>query len=345
MYFGMNFIQVHGGGINQLFLFPELSKFFTRWGFVCNHVFAGITGYGLASKLSQKESISDVWRVYYEREVSLISTAVPLYIIASIVFIVTCGGVSKYLGIYKNHSIVANIILDMFGCADIFKLNMMNPTWWYFGVSYFFVTALCTLILGLRYIKIDKKLAYIVAYCALVAMLFIKPFLYGNVTLSCLTGVLIYKFDIVTRISKTFENRKNVVVGRTVEMVCILIAFLLWYFLARHLDTHFVSAIILPPVFMLVVTDYIQHIPVAKNVLAFIGKYSAYVFMIHTFIYNIFTYSSDFVYSFKYAIVTYLLVLGISLCTGIFIDCVEVKLGYKCIIEKLKEIKHAKVLQ
>lgn len=165
-----------------------------------------------------------------------------------------------------------------------------------------------------------------------------KPILYGDMVFSALSGFLISQDDIVGRLS-FFGNKlaKSKTIGHITEILFLCIWVIGWYGLVQIIDAHLVSAVMLPLPFMLLATDCLQYVPGINNGLAFVGKYSAYIFMIHTLIYSVYPFARDFVFSFEYAVITYFLVVGISLMIGIIIDKVEYIIGYKKIIELAKE--------
>lgn len=74
-------------------------------------------------------------KLFCQRGISLLSVFIPVYI--SISNIYNGWGVMAYYNIYfqGNHrKAILNLMLDMLGWADAFKMNLLNPTWWYFSV-------------------------------------------------------------------------------------------------------------------------------------------------------------------------------------------------------------------
>lgn len=184
-----------------------------------------------------------------------------------------------------------------------------------------------------------QKNGYAFVWVFLFALMVAKPILYGSMVLSALSGFLIFRYDIVGRLSLLFTNKHtpNKVLGRIAEILSLCIWAIGWYGLVQRFDAHLVSAVMLPLPFMLLAKDFLQYIPGINSGIAFVGKYSTYIFMIHTLIYNVYPFARNFVFSFEYAVITYFLVVGMSLIIGIIIDKVECIIGYKKIIELAKE--------
>lgn len=67
--------------------------------------------------------------------------------------------------------------------------------------------------------------------------------------------------------------------------------------------------------------QYVIRIPILKNILAFLGKHSMNVFLIHTFIR--YTFFADFTYSFKYFWLIALVLLAISLGISVVLELIK----------------------
>lgn len=88
-------------GRAQKFFISDLTKFFTRWGFCCNHVFSAITGYGIAAL----ERNNRPTKLFLHREISLLSAFVPIYIAASIVYTMSGGGSGLLQHLFSRKSL------------------------------------------------------------------------------------------------------------------------------------------------------------------------------------------------------------------------------------------------
>ena len=321
--------------IPQVFIFPVVTRLITRWGFCFIHVFSAITGYGFAISIRKKHPFS----VFLRREVSLLSVFLPIYLLSTLVFIVFCGGFNQFYKVYYQDTIlgtVINILLDSLGLSDMFGMSILNPTWWYFSAAHFICFSLFVLSL-LCSIRL-KRSGYLIIWLTLLVYLFFFPCLYGCMMLSALSGFVICYYNIFGIISKLYcKFIKNYIVGYLIETVLLFIGFILWFQLIHIFDPHFVSAIMLPLPIMLLAKDFINKLVGINKFFIFLGKKSAYIFMIHTLVYSVYPFAKEFVFSAKYAFVTYLLVVAISVFGGIIIDRIEEIIGYKKYIKSIKE--------
>lgn len=329
-----NALIIKGDGSTKI-LFSDLTIFVTRWGFCCNHVFAAITGFGIAASIKSKKPL----RVLYRREISVISLAIPVYIVASIVFILFCGGFDTFFNIYHGSSSksILNIFLDMIGLSDAFQLRLLNPIWWYFSAVHVFTIAL--IMICVYFENRQSRHGFLFMAIIWFITMIINPILYGCMMLAALSGFLINYYNLIDKITYLFHvSLKNRFIGYITEFLFIFSLFYFWYFFVKkEEDPHLVSAILLPLPFFLLAKEFVYRIPIVSKGLMFIGKYSAYIFMIHGLIYSVYPFSRRFVYSFEYGIVTYIIVLMISLGVGIVMEKILRIIGYKKMINTLKE--------
>lgn len=317
-------------GTTQIFIFPILTAFITRWGFCFNHVFAALTGFGMAFSLSNKQSSL---KYILEREVQIIGLVIPVYIIASVSFILLDGFIRLYS---QNHIPVSlSILLDMGGYSDIFRLVKFNPTWWYFGATHVITIAVCLIDWLSKKSYRFLQHVYLLAVVILSVLMFVRPILYGCMILSALVGACIYKYNVIEKIDSfvsTVNLRKYI--KSIVIFVFSFALLLIWSIGVRYKDPHFISAIFLPLSCFLLVKEFLK---IECSIFELIGKNSSYIFMIHTFIYSVFCFSSQWVYSFRYAFATYLSVIIFSVLIGCVIDKIEVATNYKYVLSIIRK--------
>lgn len=88
-------------------------------------------------------------------------------------------------------------------------------------------------------------------------------------------------------------------------------------------------------VYAVIVTLYISKIPILSNVMKWIGKYSATMFMTHTFIYMYFY--EEFIYSYHRDYMIYGVLFGCSLVTAIVIDTLRRLVRYDKLVAYIND--------
>jgi peptidoglycan/LPS O-acetylase OafA/YrhL len=90
---------------------------------------------------------------------------------------------------------------------------------------------------------------------------------------------------------------------------------------------------IIPCIFILFFVEFITYIPRVRNFLIFLGKHSMNIYLVHTFIRAY--YFRDFLYSFRYAPIIVVLLMGISVAISIVIEALKKLIRYDTLINKL----------
>ena len=88
---------------------------------------------------------------------------------------------------------------------------------------------------------------------------------------------------------------------------------------------------IIPVIIIGFLIEFVNPLPGVRNILKILGKYSMNIFLIHNFIRVVWYY--DFTYSFKYATVIVLVLLGISLLISVCVEWVKKLLHFNQILD------------
>ena len=83
---------------------------------------------------------------------------------------------------------------------------------------------------------------------------------------------------------------------------------------------------VIPVVIVCFCCEFLFHVPVLKQILKFLGIYSANIFLVHNFIRSVWFY--DFTYSFQYPLLILLVLLLNSLVLSIAIELLKKLLHY-----------------
>jgi peptidoglycan/LPS O-acetylase OafA/YrhL len=221
-------------------------------------------------------------------------------------------------------SYLKSIIVDLFGMQGNQSYNI---TWWFYQLI-----IILYLIFPLLFIAIKRMNFIILIFCFLILGYhrytipivhnWLFPFLLG---ISCALN---------RETISTFLNRAN----WKILFICnlfllLLVAFLRledWRFGGIGMDGFFTITLI---VFIVITVRKVKKIiPVVE----FLGKHSMNIFLIHTFIFAYFY--SGFIYSFKYPILIFIVLISWSLCISILIEYTKKTIGVYRIEKKIIDV-------
>ena len=301
---------------------------------ICVSMFAFITGYGLLKSISKVQlNKTEVTKWSISRLIKTMSGFWFIYVIAFIVtFFIDRLPMEKYFTGSRANGI-AYMLIDFLGLANFFNSPTLNSTWWYMSAAIVFV-----LIIPIAYVA-AKKIGYlpiIAVVCALPRLLADYPGGTNMYTfiLPVLLGMMCADHNIFEKISE--KSPENKIASYIIHFILFgaIVFFLAYtpYLRARTKSWEIVYGIL--PVFVIFFARYcVVRIPIIKNILVFLGKYSMAIFLSHTFIrYN---YLNSFVYSFKHFALIYLVLLALSVALAVVLDTIKKLCKYDKLISKI----------
>lgn len=304
---------------------------------ICVSMFAFITGYGLLKSISRVQlNKTDVTKWSISRLIKTMSGFWFIYIIAFIVtFFIDRLPIQTYFKGSRANGL-AYMLIDFLGLANFFDSPTLCGTWWYMSAAIIFV-----LIIPVAYV-IAKKIGYlpvIAVICALPRILNIGypggSSAYSFI-LPVILGMMCADHNIFEKLSE--KSPKNKIVSYIIHFVVFggittCLAYVP-YLRTRNKSWEIVYGIL--PLFVILFARYcIVRIPIVKNILVFLGKYSMAIFLSHTFIrYN---YLNSFVYSFKHFALIYLILLVLSVALAVVLDTIKKLSRYDKLIDKLNK--------
>lgn len=287
----------------QLFIFSNLTGFLCKNGAISIFIFAILSGYGLAAS-SETDKLNSS-KIIIHRERKLLSIYIPIYLIGLIGLLVDSGVTIRTLQAVYGENIqqcLLSILLDMLGVADLFGLQILNPTMWYMSAAHIIIVG------GTVYDYFDKKTRMGTEILALLIMYGATH--QGEVLFDCLLagciGVWLYSHRILQKISLFFSGKCK----RIIELLVLLLLFWVYIFIDRSelIDFYYLAALFMC-LTLIITNDYLAYIPVLNKIMYFLGERSSVIFMIHTYYIVVWKRFSCFVYSFQYAWQTFAIVL------------------------------------
>lgn len=302
---------------------------------ICVSIFAFITGYGLLKSVSNINfDRKDVAKWYSTR---LIKTMSGFWIIYLLAFMVTMLIDAKPIETYFGGSRILGVlyvILDFSGLANLFDTPTLNSTWWYMSAAIIFI-----MLIPIIYL-IAKKIGYLPVIVAVAAIpRLLKVGYPGGVNaysfiLPVIFGMVFAQYGLFEKITDKLPKNKvlSYIECFAVFGVMCVLCYLLFRVYPQHKGWEFNYAVV--PVIVICFCRYcVVRIPVIKQILCFLGKHSMTIFLTHTFIRGI--YLSEFIYSFDNFMLSYIVLLVMSVALAVVIDLIIKAVRYDNLTKKL----------
>lgn len=301
---------------------------------ICVAIFAFITGYGLycsASKNKLEARSCAKWTVS-----RLIKTMGGFWIVYIITLILTQTFAGFAADRYCDDGMIRGAVyafIDFMGLANAFDTPTLCATWWYMSAAIFFIIAIPFLV------KFTNKFGFFVTI-ALIA--FIPRVLqigfpgttngYSFITV-LLFGMAFAKYGIFEKLAdlKWVKNEKADMALKFLPLLALVAVSIVVYNRVPIEDFWELHYAIIPMFCIYFCKVYIVRIPVVKQVLAFFGKHSMNIFLVHTFFR--YTFFMDFTYSFKKFWLIALVLFGVSLGVSIVLEAFKKLIRYNKLIK------------
>lgn len=312
---------VNENGVPHLCLFAGISK-------VCVSIFLILSGYGLYKSCSKKYGlpvrIKSSLCFSGKQLVKLLMNFWFIFILfVPLGFFFGRNPVAIYSGGTTNG--LLNGALDFFGLARLFNTPTMNATWWFMTTIILLYLLFPVLLKALSFSKEGLLLVSVALY-------FLPAFLSGFIVLQ--TFVFPFVLGMLSARMNLFERIHNGM-GKTWVKVVVCSAAVIFFGYLRYqtyqADVFFAYAIIL---FSFAVLSRILGL---RLCLSEIGRCSGDIFLFHTFIYGY--YFSDFIRSFQYPAVVYLVMVIVCYATARLIDWLKEITKYQALILRLTKQK------
>lgn len=228
-----------------------------------------------------------------------------------------------------NH--VCNFLLDMFGISMFFDTPMLTTTWWYLSLTVLFIIIFPIVIALYR-----KYSILLIPLTAAVLLLGINQVDNMNRWLFVIPlGVCFADLEWFQKIYLWI--RKNKITSWIKRLVIYFIFISLVYLRPHPWGLEHVKLLInsiIPVLMIIILYDLFYKERYINKVFRFLGKHSANMFYIHTFIR--FVWFNKLTYSFKYAGLILLFLLIVTICLSIIIELFKKLIGWNELINRIK---------
>lgn len=324
------------------FIIPEnIWNYVALFFKICVCIFAFISAYGITWKIksschfdSAEQTQKDFRNILLSRLIRLLTSFILVFLLVDVFALFYDPG--RFAEIYGTSFpvCIAYFILDMLGLAQLLHTPTFLETYWYYSLAIVIILLVPCFYLLIR--KIGT-----VPFLGLIAVI--------NFTFSIPNhNFWRYLLCIAVGVSCAYNNTIVKIMNWNIiksekcnHLIKFLLEFLLLFVLmvlrqGPLMDTlyPFWDAVI-PVVFTSFCCEFIVVIPGLRQILIFLGIYSANIFIIHNYIRKVWFY--DFTYSFKYPLLIVTVLLLISLTLSICIEQIKKLIHFKTFTNLLIE--------
>ncbi len=219
------------------------------------------------------------------------------------------------------------MIADMLGLSSYFGRTGFNITWWYLSYAFLLIIAAPLMV------ELHKKYRYAMLLPTMVlpVVLFKSDVHFAVLLPTAMLGIAFAWEDWFEKIHDYIhDGEKKVAKNLGFAAITILFYVVSWFAVIDLDMTYFFPMTI---VFAFVAYEYISYTRIIKTVLRFLGENCTNIFLTHTLIY--YYWNQDFIYSFKYTVLIFLVLMGISLAISVVLELFKKFTGYNKLVKKI----------
>lgn len=291
---------------------------FTGFGNVCVAIFVFLTAFGIASGLLAQGEVSpaSAYRQATKRFVHLMANFAVFYLSIQLLWWYWFD----YRPLYgRGKQGILYLLTDALGLSMFFDTPTMNETWWYMEIAYlliFLVPFLTWLV---------RKIGYPILLIA-----FFLPYVV-EVGPDVRRYLFVAVFGVCAAYGKWPDRLLNLKMHRLVQWLIGVGGFALCVLIRQNyvVQEQYIHLVDAPIALFLIYFGavLVGSVPVLGSVLAFIGKHAMNIYLVHTFFYMILW--RQYIYYFRYAGLTFLLLLAVSLAYSVVLELLKKAVGLK----------------
>ncbi len=302
---------------------------------ICVSIFAFISGYGLYLSVRNKaDNVIDTNKWLVSRIIKTLNGFWFIYIISFVLLLkIPDSPIEKYFtkGIVRGG---VYVVLDFLGISHLFTTTTINASWWYMSAAIVFILVMPLLV------KAVNKFGWLLSFVLIVV---IPRVLFNGESFGAMgiytfilpvfLGALFAQYNLFEKINniKLLKNKAlNEIVLFLGLVLAILVSIYVWIRVSyeKIWEYHYGFAPLLVIIFcnkyLFNGNNFISRFLCV--IFSFLGKHSMNMFVFHSFIrVNLL---NEFVYSFKYPIVTIVVLTLLSLVASIIFELIKKLIRY-----------------
>jgi hypothetical protein len=310
---------------------------------LCVSIFVFLTAYGLT--ISYKKANSEYTYSGTELRSMILKRYVKMmsgffFVFIALQFYSCVMGFERYTKIYGT-GIISGFyaFLDFLGLAQLFHTPTFISTFWYMSLAQLIIFIFPLLLwcyhrFG-QYVLLGTSIYFSVIF-PVSATAASKPRTYSFLPVYIVVvaiGIISADKEFLTHIRQWNPIKSLPILGKGIKFICFLLAIVFFIYLRKKTGTPTLFPTWNALLAFLIVEfgfEFLNVIPVLKNVLSVLGKYSMDMFLIHNFIRA--TWYYDFTYSFHSVWLITLVLLSVSLAVSVVLELLKKYLGYNKLV-------------
>lgn len=298
---------------------------------ICVALFMFLSGYGMYESMNkQNKSWKNVVKYSFIRYFKLVLSFMFIFWLVELV----CFPTGRWYKIYGgNIPGLGYFMIDMFGLAKLFGTPTFIGTWWYISLISMIIWTFPFLYKGFQ----KYPILFLIIICLPCFLTPYENFDYFRWLPTFMLGMVIAKYDYLTKFAKWYDNQKKGTKISTAVVMTILVFLCYWFrkwtFIPIALRDALISFYYCLYIFIYFCKQNWFSYGMEK-----IGIHSMTMFLTHTLIRE--TYFKSFSYGFKYGVLNLIIFTFVTYWLAFVIDWIRKKSGYdRWLNEKTRKMK------
>lgn len=304
---------------------------------ICVALFVFLSGYGIAKSLERTPQDGYIKQIR-RRCFSLMS---GFWFIFVLCIISAALIMPSMLNVYSDPHIINRVIFvlyDFLGLAELFGTPTLLGTWWYMSLAIIIVAIMP--VLYRFYKKFGAIAMFVITFlvCGFVKKSFNDEVVNFDMIRWIFTlelGMVSADKDLLVKIREFKVIKKSNAADYFLKLIAYTAILFVCVYERRYIDwsVSYIRDGLIPMFVVIYCYTILSPIPGLRNVLWFLGKHSMNIFLSHTMLRAYFL--KDFLYGLKYSMLTFVVLLALSLLLSIVIDLLKRYTGYDKLCAKI----------
>ena len=238
------------------------------------------------------------------------------------------------------------MIIESLGLTELFTYgDQFNTAWWYMTPAILYAISVPI------FLKLFKKYKYIPVLFGVMAIPRILRWQFSINSyivylFPLLLGIIFAENNLMVKIANFRILKNNVYLNKLLKLLIGTVILIGMYFIEHDISVEQYWEIlygVFPVYLICYLYEFIVELPIIKNILQILGKYSMNMFFPHEFLRT--NYLHDYIYSFRNWIKILVVLIVLSLALAVLVELFKKLIRYDKLVDKLKNYIGKKVYE